>query len=186
MQIRFHSVMGPWVSRGIGVLLALACSWSEAAETIHPRWIGVWFSDTKQRLGVSEQQFNPGPEKCKWAGTRPAKSSTCVAFYEGSISKAQLTSQLQQAEKAALDTAQRKSLPAADMQSIKDDFKRNRQAMEAMPSNVFRVIKTQVADDQQGGTDCSDYFFLDQKQLYNVMSCEAAPDAFSFSVYKKS
>lgn len=186
MQIRFHSVMAAYALRGLGMVLAVAFSLSAVAETINPRWVGVWFSDTKQRLGVSEQQFNPGPEKCKWAGTRPAKSSTCVAFYEGSISKAQLTSQLQQAEKAALDTAQRKSLPAADVQSIKDDFKRNRQAMEAMPSNVFRVIKTQLADDQQGGTDCSDYFFLDPKQLYNVMSCEAAPDAFSIRVYKKS
>jgi len=186
MQIRSHSVMAACALRGAGMVLAFSFSLSAIAETINPRWVGVWFSDTKQRLGVSEQQFNPGTEKCKWAGTRPAKSSTCVAFYEGSISKAQLTSQLQQAEKAARDTAQRKSLPAADLQSIKDDFKRNRQAMEAMPSHVFRVIKTQVADDQQGATDCSDYFFLDQKQLYNVMSCEAAPDAFSIRVYKKS
>jgi hypothetical protein len=186
MQTRFHFVMGACALRCIGLVLALVFSGSAVAETINPRWVGVWYSDTKQRLGVSEQQFNPGAEKCKWAGTRPAKSGTCVAFYEGSISKAQLTNQLQQAEKAALDTAQRKSLPAADVQSIKDDFKRNRQAMEGMPGNVFRVIKTQVADDQQGATDCSDYFFLDQKQLYNVMSCEAAPDAFSIRVYKKS
>ena len=185
MQIRFHSVMGARALRGLGMTLALAFSFNAVAETINPRWVGVWYSDTKQRLGVSEQQFNPGAEKCKWVGTRPAKSSACVAFYEGSISKAQLTGQLQQAEKAALDMAQRKSLPAADLQSIKDDFKRNRQAMEGLPGNIFRVIKTLTADDQQGATDCSDYFFLDQKQLYNVMSCDAAPDAFAIRVYKK-
>jgi len=185
MQIRFCFGMGACALRGMGMILALVFSFNAAAEAINPRWVGVWYSDTNQRLGVSEQQFNPGSEKCKWVGTRPNKSSACVAFYEGSISKAQLASQLQQSEKAALDMAQRKSLPAADLQSIRDDFKRNRQAMEGMPGNVFRVVKTVAADDQQGTTDCSDYFFLDQKLLYNVMSCDVAPDAFSIRVYKK-
>jgi hypothetical protein len=185
MQDRFHSVMGVRALRGIGMTLALAFSLNAAAQSINSRWVGVWYSDTKQRLEVSEQQFNPGSEKCKWVSTRPAKSSTCVAFYEGSISAAQVTSQLQQAEKAALDMAQRKSLPAADLQSIKDDFKRNRQAMQGMPNIVFRVVKTLAADDQKGATDCSDYFFVDQKELYYVMSCDAAPDAFSIRVYKK-
>ena len=185
MQIRFHSVMGVRALRGIGMTLALAFSLNAAAQSINSRWVGVWYSDTKQRLEVSEQQFNPGSEKCKWVGTRPVKSSACVAFYEGSISAAQVTSQLQQAEKAALDMAQRKSLPAADLQSIKDDFKRNRQAMQGMPNIVFRVVKTLAADDQKSATECSDYFFVDQRELYYVMSCDAAPDAFSIRVYKK-
>ncbi|WP_297724031.1 hypothetical protein [Limnohabitans sp. Rim8] len=185
MQIHFHSVTGARALRCIGMTFVLAFSLNAAAQSINSRWVGVWYSDTKQRLEVSEQQFNPGSEKCKWVGARPAKSSVCVAFYEGLISVAQLTSQLQQAEKAALDMAQRKSLPAADLQSIKDDFKRNRQVMQGMPNIAFRVVKTLAADDQKGATDCSDYFFIDQKELYYVMSCDAAPDAFSIKVYKK-
>ena len=105
---------------------------------------------------------------------------------EGSISKAQLTAQVQQAEKGALEMAQRKSLPAADVQSIKEDFKRNQQALDGMPGNVFKVIKVQYPDDQQGAVDCSDYFFIDAKYIYNVINCENAPDAFAIRTYKKS
>lgn len=186
MRSHVHSLF-----RGLAVRVACAAlgfvfSCNAMAEAINPRWVGVWYSATKQRLGVSEQQFNPGLEKCKWVGSRPAKASTCVAFYEGSISKAQLSTQLQQAEKAAVDAAQRKSLAASDLQSIKDDFSRNRQALEGMPANIFRVIKTQAPDDQQGATDCTDFFFLDSKYLYNVMSCESAPEAFSIRTYKRS
>ena len=153
------------------------------ADAIHPRWIGVWFTETKQRLGVSESQFNPGTDKCKWVGTRPSKPTACVAFYEGSVSKAQVTAQLQQAEKAALENAQKQSLAAADLQSIKDDFKRNRQVLDKMPPNVFRVVKTTTPDEASGA--CTDYFFIDQHQVYSVMACEAAPDAFSIKAYKK-
>ena len=165
------------------LILSLSCA--VMADTINPRWVGVWYSASKQRLGISEQQFNPGPEKCKWVGVRPAKAATCVAFYDGSISKAQLTTQLQQAEKAAIDGAQRKALPAADLQSIKDDFTRNRQALEGLPAHIFRVIKTQASDEQQGSTGCSDYFFLDTKNLYSVMACEAAPEAFTIKTFKR-
>ena len=184
MQCRFHA---PALWRlGVVWVMALAFASAAWAEAIHPRWVGVWFSETKQRLGVSEQQFNPGTDKCKWAGTRPGKTSGCAAFYEGSISKAQLTAQVQQAEKGALEMAQRKSLPAADVQSIKDDFKRNQQALDGMPGNVFKVIKVQYPEDQQGAGDCSDYYFIDAKYIYNVINCENAPDAFAIRTYKKS
>jgi hypothetical protein len=181
-------VSSPWRLRALR--LAVICGvglWGSAAmaDAIHPRWIGVWFTETKQRLGVSEQQFNPGTDKCKWVGTRPAKPTGCVAFYDGSVSKAQVNTQLQQAEKAALEIAQKQSLPAADLQSIKDDFKRNRQVLDKMPPNVFRVVKTMAPEDQTGAGPCGDYFFIDQHNVYSVMACEAAPDAFSIKVYKK-
>lgn len=181
-------VPSPWRLRVLrAALICWACVWGSAAmaDGIHPRWIGVWYTETKQRLGVSEQQFNPGTDKCKWVGTRPAKPTSCVAFYEGSVSKAQVTAQLQQAEKAALEAAQKQSLPAADVQSIKDDFKRNRQVLEKMPPNVFRVVKTLAPEDQAGNGPCADYFFIDLHNVYSVMACTAAPDAFSIKAYKK-
>jgi hypothetical protein len=178
----------PWRLRTLsGVLIGWACLAGNAAwaDPIHPRWVGVWFTETKQRLGVSESQFNPGTDKCKWVGTRPAKPTSCVAFYEGSISKAQVAGQLQQAEKSALELAQKQSLPAADLQSIKDDFKRNRQVLDKMPAQVFRVVKTTAPEDQAGAGPCADYFFIDQHQVYSVMACDASPDAFSIKSYKK-
>lgn len=181
-------VHSPWRHRALRVALSgwLALAGTAAlADAIHPRWIGVWFTETQQRLGVSEQQFNPGTDKCKWVGARPAKPTTCVAFYDGSVSKAQVTAQLQQAEKSALELAQKQSLPEADVQSIKDDFKRNRLVLDKMPSNVFRVIKTLSPEDQSGASPCADYFFIDQHQVYSVMSCNTAPDAFSLKAYKK-
>ncbi len=181
-------LQSPWRLRALrGVLIGWACLAGSAAwaDPIHPRWIGVWYTETKQRLGVSESQFNPGTDKCKWVGTRPTKPSSCVAFYDGSVSKAQVTGQLQQAEKAALELAQKQSLPAADLQSIKDDFKRNRQVLDKMPPNVFRVIKTMLPDEPAGASPCVDFFFIDQHQVYSVMACDAAPDAFSIKAYKK-
>lgn len=181
-------LQSPWRLRALRVaFISWACLAGSAAlaDAIHPRWIGVWFTETKQRLGVSDSQFNPGTDKCKWVGTRPAKSSTCVAFYDGSVSKSQVTAQLQQAEKSALELAQKQALPAADQQSIKDDFKRNRQALDKMPPNVFRVVKTMAADEQAGASPCADYFFIDQHHVYSVMACESAPDAFSIKAYKK-
>ena len=181
-------LQSPWRLRALrGVLIGWVCLAGSAAcaDPIHPRWIGVWYTETKQRLGVSDSQFNPGTDKCKWVGSRPAKSSTCVAFYDGSVSKSQVTAQLQQAEKSALEMAQKQALPAADLQSIKDDFKRNRQVLDKMPSNVFRVVKTLAADEQAGASPCADYFFIDQHNVYSVMACESAPDAFSIKSYKK-
>ena len=181
-------VHSPWRLRALRVaFISWACLAGSAAlaDPIHPRWIGVWYTETKQRLGVSDSQFNPGTDKCKWVGTRPTKASTCVAFYDASVSKSQVTTQLQQAEKAALELAQKQSLPAADLQSIKDDFKRNRQVVDKMPPNVFRVVKTMAPEDQAGAGSCADYFFIDQRNVYSVMACEAAPDAFSIKAYKK-
>ena len=181
-------VHSPWRLRALRLALIswLVLAGSAAlADAIHPRWIGVWFTETKQRLGVSDQQFNPGTDKCKWVGTRPAKPTSCVAFYEGSVSKAQVTGQLQQAEKAALEIAQKQSLPAADLQSIKDDFKRNRQVLDKMPPNIFRVVKTTAPEDQAGSGPCTDYFFIDLHNVYSVMACESAPDAFSIKAYRK-
>ena len=185
MRFCVHS---PWRLRALRVAfigwLALAGT-AALADAIHPRWIGVWFTESKQRLGISEQQFNPGTDKCKWVGTRPAKPSGCVAFYEGSVSKAQVAGQLQQAEKAALESAQKQSLAAADVQSIKDDFKRNWQVVEKMPPNIFRVVKTLAPEEQGGNGPCADYYFIDLHNIYSVMACEAAPDAFSVKVYRK-
>lgn len=183
MRSGVHSLWRLRALRGvlIGTLgLLAAAAWADA---IHPRWIGVWYTESKQRLGVSDSQFNPGTDKCKWVGTRPAKPTGCVAFYEGSVSKSQVTAQLQQAETKALEIAQKQSLAAADLQSIKDDFKRNRQVLDKMPPNVFRVVKTTSPD--EAASACADYFFIDQHNIYNVMTCEATPDAFSIKSYKK-
>jgi hypothetical protein len=189
LEISMRSCMqSPWRLRALRVaFISWACLAGSAAlaDAIHPRWIGVWFTDTKQRLGVSDSQFNPGTDKCKWVGSRPAKASACVAFYDGSVSKSQVTAQLQQAEKSALELAQKQALPAADQQSIRDDFKRSRQALDKMPPNVFRVVKTMSADQQAGANPCADYFFIDQHNVYSVMACEGAPDAFSIKSYKK-
>ncbi len=183
-----YCVHSSWQPRALRVaLISWACLAGSAAlaDAIHPRWVGVWFTETKQRLGVSEQQFNPGTDKCKWVGARPTKPTSCVAFYEGSVSKAQVTGQMQQAEKAALEIAQKQSLPGADVQSIKEDFKRNRQVLDKMPPNVFRVVKTLAPEEQSGPAACADYFFIDLHNVYSVMACEAAPDAFSIKAYKK-
>jgi hypothetical protein len=41
------------------------------------------------------------------------------------------------------------------------------------------------ADQQAGANPCADYFFIDQHNVYSVMACEGAPDAFSIKSYIK-
>jgi hypothetical protein len=64
---------------------------------INERWIGLWNSENggKQKLSISPTTIKYGDEEFAWTGLRPKGVITCCpAFYEGSITKADLLARI--------------------------------------------------------------------------------------------
>ena len=64
---------------------------------INERWIGLWNSENggKQKLSISSSTIKYGDEEFAWTGLRPKGVITCCpAFYEGSITKADLLARI--------------------------------------------------------------------------------------------
>lgn len=161
-----------------------------SAQAVNVRWLGTWQSeDGTSRLVITEQQFieqsGTGKQACRWSITVPKQVKQCMAYYEGTISRAQLQQMLGEAEKQAMALTRQGGLSAQQIRGIQDQFRRNRQVLERISNDSFRLIQTNSPEKEMGSGDCGEVHFLDKETVYRLLQCAPAPDAFSLSAYRK-
>jgi hypothetical protein len=109
----------------------------------------------------------------------------CHAYYEGTITRAQIQQQLDESDKHA-QTIIRQGADAKTTKAIQEQFRRNKQVMARISNDTFRLIQTNTPDKEMGSGDCGDVFFLDKESVYHLMQCAPAPEAFTLNAYRKT
>lgn len=158
---------------------------SSYAQALNARWHGTWKS-SEDTLIINEQSFKIGKENCRWATTRPEKVSGCVAFYESSISKSQLTAQLDQADKATKEMLRTGNFKQPQKDRIQEAMEKNRQVLTALSNDTFKMVHTSTQGTEKSSGDCASFYFLDQQSVYFVLNCAPAPEAYTVRPYKKA
>ena len=90
---------------------------------INERWIGLWNSENggKQKLSVSPATIKYGDEEFAWTGLRPKGVITCCpAFYEGSITKADLLARIPGAQDLSIAVKPENQKTLALVNSLSD------------------------------------------------------------------
>lgn len=92
---------GPKAEQEAATVAVIAEAQDQSKAGINPpineRWIGLWSSENggKQKLSISQSTIKYGDEEFAWTGSRPKGVITCCpAFYEGSITKADLLARI--------------------------------------------------------------------------------------------
>jgi len=156
------------------------------AQAINARWLGAWQSeDGKSRLSITDRQFTIGASACRWSNTVARGVKQCTAYYEGTLTRAQIQKSLIDSEKEALDLARQSGSTPAQVKAVQEQFRRNRQVIERISNDSFRLIQTNSPDKEMGSGDCGDVYFLDKDSVYNLAQCAPAPDAFTLTAYRK-
>jgi hypothetical protein len=155
------------------------------AQALNPRWHGYWNS-TEDTLSINETAFKIGKDDCRWANVRPEKVSGCTAFYDSTISKTQLTSQFEQAEKATKEILKTGNFKQTQKDRIQEAMDKNRQALGAISNDTFRMVHTMTQGSGKNSGDCASFYFLDQQTIHFVLNCAPAPEAYTIRPYKKS
>jgi hypothetical protein len=165
------------------MLIGLAApSFSQA---LNLRWHGTWKS-TEDTLAINDKSFKIGKEACSWANARPQKMTGCVAFYDNTISKAQLNTQFEQADKATKQMLKDGNLKQAQKDRIHDAMEKNKQALDGVSSDTFKIVHTSTEGKEKGSGDCASFYFLDKETIYFVLNCAPAPEAYTVRPYKKA
>jgi len=90
---------------------------------INERWIGLWNSENggKQKLSISPTTIKYGDEEFAWTGLRPKGVITCCpAFYEGSITKADLLARIPGAQDLSIAVKPENQKTLALVNSLSD------------------------------------------------------------------
>ena len=153
------------------------------AQALNARWHGTWKS-SEDTLVITDQNFRMGKESCRWANAKPEKVTACVAFYDSTISKTQLLTQLEQVEKAIQEMLKTGNFKQAQKDRIHEAMGKNRQVLGAISNDTFRMVRTGSESKEKSG-DCAGFYFLDQQTVYFVLTCTPAPEAYTVRAYKK-
>jgi hypothetical protein len=156
-----------------------------SAQALNPRWHGTWKS-SEDSLVISEKTVKIGKESCAWSTARPQQITGCMAFYDGTISKAQLMSQFEKVEKAAKDMTKDANFKQAQKDRIHDSMEKNRQVLAGISSDTFKMVHTSTDSKVKGSGGCASFYFLDQQAVYFVLNCAPAPEAYTVRPYKKA
>jgi hypothetical protein len=156
-----------------------------SAQALNARWHGTWKS-SEDTLVINDKAVKIGKENCAWANARPPKITSCVAFYDGTISKAQLLTQFEAADKAAKDMIKDATFKQAQKDRIRESMDKNREVLKAISDDTFRMVRTSTESKEKGSGDCASFFFLDKESIYFVLNCAPAPEAYTVRPYKKN
>jgi len=152
--------------------LAFALCQPAAAQSLNERWHGTW-SAGKDKLVVDAATF----DGCRWVGTRPKSTpKTCVAFYEGTVTRKAMFATLQGESTMVDDLVKNGHTSANEAKQMRAQIKGERTKLEGVSDDSFRVVQTWNPA-QEGSGDCSSYLFLDKTTVYSVSQCQgpAAP-----------
>lgn len=135
------------------------------AQSVNERWIGTW-QNGNEKLVISASAF----DKCRWTGSRPKTVKNCAAFYEGSITKAQLMSSLNN-DIANTNTWYRdKLITAKDHREFMASIQATKKILDQVSNDKFRTVMLDRGD--FSNPDCGSAYFLDQDFVYATSSCE--------------
>ncbi len=168
----------------VATLITLVSA-TATAQALNPRWHGTWKS-SDDSLVISEKTVKIGKESCLWTNARPQKMAGCLAFYEGTISKAQLMTQFEKAEKSAKELVKDAHFKQPQKDRILESMEKNRQVLAAISSDTFKRVHTSTESKEKGSDDCASFYFLDQQAIYFVLHCAPAPEAYTVRPYKKA
>ena len=174
--------------RLIPALMALAASAMATpaqAQPINARWTGTWQNEQgADKLVISDRQFAIGNATCRWSTTVPKQVKQCHAYYDGSITRAQIQQTLEESDKHA-QTVIRQGADAKTAKAIQEQFRRNRQILARISNDTFKLIQTNSPEKEMGSGDCGDVYFLDKESVYHLAQCAPAPEAFTLTVFRK-
>jgi hypothetical protein len=172
-------------SKSFTTALLLLVSTASSAQALNSRWHGTWKS-SDDSLVITDKAFVIGKERCTWANARPQKVAGCAAYYDGSISKAQLMSQFEAADKASKVLAKDGHVKQAQKDRIRESMDRNREALNALSNDTFKVVHLATEGKEKNSTDCASFYFLDRDTVYFSLSCPPAPEAYTVRPYRKA
>jgi hypothetical protein len=164
--------------------LLMLLSATSSAQALNSRWHGQWKS-SEDSLVITDKAIMIGKERCVWATARPPKIAGCAAFYEGTISKAQLLTQFEAAEKATKNMAKDVNLKQAQKDRIKEAMAKNREVLNALSNDTFKMVHTASEGKEKASGDCVSFYFLDRETVYFSLNCTPAPEAYTVRPYKK-
>jgi hypothetical protein len=164
----------------LSAVLTMASA-SAMSQALNTRWHGYWKS-TEDTLSINDQMIKIVKESCRWANAKPEKMTGCVAFYDGTISKAQLMTQFEAADKASKDLP---GLKQAQKDRIRASMDKNREVLTAISNDTFKMVRTITESKDKGSADCTSFYFLDRESVFFVLNCAPAPEAYTVRPYKK-
>jgi len=193
LQIPRH-LLGAWRAHagralgaviGVSALIGALMGDPVQAQAINARWTGTWLNEHgTERLVISERQFAISQSTCLWSTTVPRQVKRCYAYYEGTLTRAQIQQALDESEKYAQNML-RQGADAKTAKSVQEQFRRNRQVMARISNDTFRLIQTNSPEKEMGSGDCGEVFFLDKESIYQLSQCAPAPEAFTLTPYRR-
>ena len=155
------------------------------AQAINARWTGTWLNEHgTERLVISERQFAISQTTCQWSTTVPKQVKRCQAYYEGTLTRAQIQQSLDESEKHAQNMLRQGADPKTT-KAVQEQFRRNRQVMARISNDTFKLIQTNSPEKEMGSGDCGEVFFLDKEAIYQLSQCAPAPEAFTLTPYRR-
>jgi hypothetical protein len=151
--------------RIILTLFTILFSGTVFAQSINDRWIGNWQAG-KEKLVITGLSF----DKCRWTGTRPKTVKGCAAFYQGSITKAQLTNSLNSDLANTNNWLKDKTITAKDHREFVASIQATKRTLDQISNDTFRTVLVDRGD--ESSPDCGSFYFLDQDFVYSTSSCE--------------
>lgn len=167
MRVR---TLGLRLSLSVAALAAAVLATGAQAQTLHPRWYGNWKAED-ERLVISAEAILRDGTRCRWLPARPRQATKgCVAFYEGTISTAQVKSMLDEAEREIRRQGADRELrlEPAERKRMMEELTRHRTVLRELSNDVFRAVILDLGED---GGDCGTAYFLDRDSVYAATSC---------------
>jgi arsenate reductase-like glutaredoxin family protein len=170
---------------GVWALIGILSGGPVQAQAINARWTGTWLNEHgTERLVISERQFAISQTTCQWSTTVPKQFKRCHAYYEGSLTRAQIQQALEESEKHAQNMLRQGADPKTT-KAVQEQFRRNRQVMARISNDTFKLIQTNSPEKEMGSGDCGEVFFLDKETIYQLSQCAPAPEAFTLTPYRR-
>jgi hypothetical protein len=131
------------------------------AQSINPRWLGVW-EFGQERVSITPTAF----DNCQWMNTPNPMTSRCTAFYDGTIPKYMLWSGERDMSSANLMLKQR-LISSIQYSQIKQRAEITHINLMGISEDTFKLVRVNYDfRNSSSGT----VFFLDKENIYRITS----------------